>query len=160
MKKLFTFALIALPLMLWAQQPVQKGERYDDAKIIHETPKQNSVAAAVDELVGEPVVTVLSPEFLALEDRYQEQLNELRAQIELALPEQQEALELQAIALKSELEAERLEVVLNYVRAQGNTEAEARVLAAREALHTPQSVQRVQVDRDPLTGAERKGGAK
>lgn len=160
MKKLIILALLAMPLLLLADQPVQKGERYDDAKIINQMPKKPDVMARVDELAGEPVTTVLRPEFQDLENRYQEQLDELRAQIQLAAPDQQDALEMQAMALKSQLDSERLEVVLSYVRSQGNTEAEARVLAAIEAFHNPLPVQRVQVDRDPVTGAAREGGAK
>ncbi|MCB1060921.1 MAG: hypothetical protein KDB65_11865 [Calditrichaeota bacterium] len=160
MKKLLTFALIMLPLLAWADQPVWKGDRYDDGKIVNKMLKHSDSMDNVDQLAGEPVTTVLRPEFQALEDRYREQLSELRAQIELAAPEQQDALELQAIALKSQLEGERLEVVLNYVRAQGNSEAEQRVLAAIEAFNNPQPVQRVQVDRNPDTGELREGGAK
>ncbi len=157
MKKITLIILLALPLALWANQPVQKGERYDDAVIVDKAPTGSSTEARVDDLAGEPVTTILQPEFQELEDRYAEQLNQLRAQIELAAPDQQEALELQAVALKQELEGARLETVLNYVRAQGNTDAEKRVLEAIHNYQNPTPVQRVSVERDPKTGAEKKG---
>lgn len=159
MKKLTLILLLALPLSLWANQPVQKGERIDDAKIVNKAPTAKSSEARVAEIAGEAVATVLEPEFQQLEDQYSELLNQLRAQIELAATDQQETLELQAIALKQELEETRLQVVLNYVRAQGNAAAEQRVLQAIEDFHNPSPVKRVSVDRDPVTGLERKGGA-
>ena len=160
MKSIFYILILALPLSLLAQQPVRKGDRIDDAKTVNETPKAASFLATVDDLAGEPVSTVLAPEFQQLEDQYREQLDQIRAQIELARPEAQEALELQAIALKEQLQEQRLQTVLDYVRARGNTQAEARVLDAIEAYHHPVPVQRVQVDRDPVTGEEKKGAAK
>ncbi len=160
MKSVLCILILALPLSLLAQQPIRKGDRIDDSKIINDTPKAASFMATVDNIAGEPVTTILAPEFQQLEDQYREQLDRLRAQIELARPDEQESLELQAIALKDQLQQERLQTVLTYVRAHGNTEAEARVLEAIEAYDNPVPVQRVQVDRDPVTGEDKKGAAK
>lgn len=157
-KSILTFALL-LPFLVWADQPVQKGDRIDDGTKIHQTPAERSSEAIAEEIVGEQVITVLEPEFQQLEDRYTEQLNELHGQINLARPEQQEALERQAIALKQQLHDERLEVILSYVQAHGNKDAETRVLKIIEDYRNPVRTQRVNVVRDPNTGAEI-GGAK
>lgn len=159
MKKLFLICAVSLPMLVLAQQPVQKGERLDDARIIHKTPVPAEVQSVVEEAVGADAITVLEPEFRELEERYQKQLDQIHAQIALAQPEQQEALELQAMALKGQLQEERLQTVLNYVRAQNNVEAEERVLNAIDAFYNKQPVQRVNVVRDPVTGAEVTGGA-
>ena len=159
MKKLILTFVLALPFLTWADQPVQKGERIDDANIIYQTPAARTFEAFAEEAVGEPVMTVLEPEFQQLEDRYTAQLNEIQAQINQAQPEQQEALERQAIALKQQLHEERLEVILSYVQARGDKDAEARVLKAIEDYRNPVPIQRVRVDRDPVTGTE-KGGSK
>lgn len=159
MKKLIWTLMLAVPVLTWADQPVQKGERIDDAVIIQQTPAARSFEAIADELAGESVSTVLEPEFQQLEERYLQQLEQIQAQIALARPEEQDALEMQAISLKRQLQEERFDVVLNYVQTHGNKEAEARVQKAIAEFQNPAPVQRVTVDRDPVTGAEKKGGA-
>ncbi|MCB9365572.1 MAG: hypothetical protein H6508_00095 [Calditrichaeota bacterium] len=161
MKKFILLVVVlAIPMMLWAGEVVTKGDRSEYMESRTSDPLPRSTQALVVDLPQEAVQTVLRPEFQELQDRYQEQLDGIRAQIGLATPEQVELLEREAMDLKEQLEDERLQVVLTFVRSQGNSEAEARVLAAIEARNTPSRVQRVTVDRDPLTGEARQGGAK
>lgn len=160
MRKFILIFALALPCLTWADQPVQKGDRIDDATIINQTPAVRSSQAIEDEIVDEQIVTVLEPEFQQLEDRYRLLLDDLQSQMSVAQPDQQEVLELHAIALKQQLHEERLEVVLSYVQAQGNKDAEARVLKAIENYRNAAPVLRVRVARDPITGEARNGGAK
>ncbi|MCL4305394.1 hypothetical protein KJZ99_05725 [bacterium] len=161
MKKLLLIVTaLSLPVFVLAADVEVKGERSEVIKTVHSTPAPVSVESILEEVALEAVQTVLQPEFQQLEDRFQKQISEVRAQIALATDEQAELLEQQIIALKAEQEEARLVAVLNYVRAQGNHEAEARVLAAIESRNNQTPVQRVTVERDPLTGDVREGGAK
>ncbi|NUO19323.1 hypothetical protein HUU59_07760 [bacterium] len=157
MKNLLLTLALSLPLIALADQPVQKGERIDDARIVNQQPVPAAFQAAVEDAAGEDVVTVLEPVFQELEDRYQRQIDQIAAQINLAQPDQQEALEMQAVALKQQLHEERLQAVLTYVRANGNREAEERVLAVIENYYNKKPMQTVPVHRDPVTGAELEG---
>ncbi|MBL0061330.1 MAG: hypothetical protein IPP40_07550 [bacterium] len=146
--------LLTLPALLLAQQPVVKGERVDDAIIVNTPPKATESQSIMMEVFDEETVTRLEPVFQALEDRYRAMIDELAGQVGLAAPEQQEQIEAQAIALKQQLQAERLQVALQYATEHNNTAAAERVQATIDAMNNPQPAQRVTVNRDPVSGAE------
>jgi len=160
MKRTLWFAALLLPVVMFAQQPVVKGDRVDDAKILNTLPPAKDSQSIPMEVLDEATVTRLEPVFQELEERFGAMIDELAGQVGLASPDQQEQLELQMMALKQQLHTERLQVALRYVTEQNNTAAIERVQAAIAAQTNRQPVQRVQVERDPVSGAELKGAAR
>lgn len=160
MKRTLWFAALLLPVVMFAQQPVVKGDRVDDAKILNTLPPTKDSQSIPMEVLDEATVTRLEPVFQELEERFGAMIDELAGQVGLASPDQQEQLELQMMALKQQLHTERLQVALQYVTEQNNTAAIERVQAAIAAQTNRQPAQRVQVERDPVSGAELKGAAR
>ena len=160
MKSTLLFALLVLPALLFAQQPVVKGERVDDAVIVDKPLQVTESEAMVMDVLDEAAVTRLEPVFQEIEDRYRTMLDELSAQINLAQPARQEELELQAMALKEQLQVERMQAALQYALDNNNTAAAQRAQAAIVAMNNREPVRRVAVERDPVTGAEAKGAAR
>jgi len=160
MKSTLLFAALLLPVLLFAQRPVVKGERVDDAMIVDKPLQVTESEATVMDVLDEAAITRLEPVFQEIEDRYQVMLNELSAQISLAQPAQQEELERQAMALKEQLQVERMQVALQYALDNNNTAAAQRAQVAMDAMNNRQPVQRITVERDPVTGAEVKGAAR
>jgi len=111
---------------------------------------------------GEQVPPQLPPEFEALERPYMDQIAALSAQLNDGLSDDQQlVIQEQIMTLKRGLKLARLKLALEQVRANGDTEAEARISASIQHLLNPTSKRASQpVVRDPQTGAEISGGAR
>ena len=111
---------------------------------------------------GEQVPPQLPPEFEALERPYREQISALSTQLTNGLSdEEQLVIHEQIMTLKRELKLARLNLALEQVRAQSDTEAEARISASIQQMTNPTSKRAAKpAVRDPETGEEIAGGAR
>jgi hypothetical protein len=131
--------------------------------VVHQTPPPPPVTAGQTQAAtgGEQVKTQLPAEFEALNNQFAKQSAALESQFKSATnPDDQASLQRQIMDVKQAQQLAQLNLALQKVRAKGDSEAEARILAKIENITHPPVHAPGQIARDPNTGLPVEGGAK
>lgn len=159
-KKFFVLlvAFIAVGMIGFAGDERRAETTRTDADIVRTD--GTAPAEAVAE-IGEQVQPKLDPGLAKIEETYRLQMESLKNELAAATTDdRREAIQRRAAELKMQWTLALVDRQLELARAQGNGEAEAEALHAKQMMLNPPVAERQPVARDPNVGIVIEGGAK